>query len=152
MKSIKASELTGAALDWAVASAKGYSKLALTISGESREFQKMHDEGYHNYSTDWAQGGPIIERERISVIRLEDDEKTDKDGFWIPGRVPVYAAVIGEYFSEDQLRNGYGEAICDTYYIDCGLVTKGPTTLIAAMRCYVASKMGYTIEVPEELL
>jgi hypothetical protein len=29
---------------------------------------------------------------------------------------------------------------------------EGPTPLIAAMRCYVASKMGDTIEVPEELL
>jgi Protein of unknown function (DUF2591) len=28
---------------------------------------------------------------------------------------------------------------------------KGPTPLIAAMRCYVASKLGEEIEVPEEL-
>ena len=28
----------------------------------------------------------------------------------------------------------------------------GPTFLIAAMRCYVASKFGDTIEIPEELL
>ena len=28
----------------------------------------------------------------------------------------------------------------------------GPTPLIAAMRCYVASKLGDTVEVPEELL
>lgn len=29
---------------------------------------------------------------------------------------------------------------------------EGPTPLIAAMRCYVASKLGHTAEVPEELL
>lgn len=29
---------------------------------------------------------------------------------------------------------------------------RGPTPLIAAMRCYVASVMGETVEVPEELL
>jgi hypothetical protein len=147
MKSIKVSELTGAALDWAVAICEGEDYCAHDgVDGIGNPFEATR------YSTDWSQGGPIIERGRISVIRLEDDEKTDINGFWIPGRVPVYAAVIGEYFSEDQLRNGYGEAICDTYYIDCELVTKGPTTLIAAMRCYVASKMGDTIEVPEELL
>lgn len=31
-------------------------------------------------------------------------------------------------------------------------VAYGPTPLIAAMRCYVASKLGETAEVPEELL
>ena len=29
---------------------------------------------------------------------------------------------------------------------------EGPIALIAAMRCYVASKLGDTVEVPEELL
>jgi hypothetical protein len=29
--------------------------------------------------------------------------------------------------------------------------TKGPTVLIAAMRCYVASKLGDEVEVPDEL-
>jgi hypothetical protein len=29
---------------------------------------------------------------------------------------------------------------------------EGPTPLIAAMRCYVASKLGDTVEIPEELL
>lgn len=33
-----------------------------------------------------------------------------------------------------------------------GVVTFGPTPLIAAMRCYVASKLGDTVEIPEELL
>ena len=29
---------------------------------------------------------------------------------------------------------------------------QGPTELIAAMRCYVTSKLGDTVEVPEEML
>jgi hypothetical protein len=37
-------------------------------------------------------------------------------------------------------------------YNDAQLEQHGPTPLIAAMRCYVASKRGDTIEVPEELL
>jgi hypothetical protein len=32
------------------------------------------------------------------------------------------------------------------------IVYEGPTPLVAAMRCYVASKMGYEVEVPETLL
>jgi hypothetical protein len=31
-------------------------------------------------------------------------------------------------------------------------VQYGPTPLIAAMRCYVASKLGDEVEVPDELL
>ena len=31
-------------------------------------------------------------------------------------------------------------------------ISRGPTPLIAAMRCYVASKMGDEIEIPKELL
>lgn len=37
-------------------------------------------------------------------------------------------------------------------YNPSGAVLCGPTPLIAAMRCYVASKLGDTAEVPEELL
>lgn len=33
-----------------------------------------------------------------------------------------------------------------------GVENYGPTPLIAAMRCYVASKLGDTVEVPEGLL
>ena len=33
--------------------------------------------------------------------------------------------------------------------VDC--VYEGPTPLVAAMRCYVASKLGDVVEIPEEL-
>ena len=33
-----------------------------------------------------------------------------------------------------------------------GYVSYGPTPLIAAMRCYVASKLGDEVEIPNELL
>jgi len=31
-------------------------------------------------------------------------------------------------------------------------IHEGPTPLIAAMRCFVASKLGYEVDVPEELV
>lgn len=61
MKTVKVSELTGAALDWVVAKC------------ENREFELVesfldyYDDGCMCYSTDWSQGGPIIEREAITV-------------------------------------------------------------------------------------
>lgn len=104
MKPIKTSELSGAALDWAVAKCEGFKPHAaasLVIAG-----------GY-TPSTNWAQGGPIIEREMITVA---------KDGTkWL-------AAVN----SHDTL-------------------AWGTSYLIAAMCCYVASKLGDTVEVPDEL-
>ena len=122
---MKTSELTGAALDWAVTrcegKAQGYPPL-----GE----RKGLDEGitpygvakYMHYSTDWAQGGPIIEREKLQLT-------TDKNGEWVCS-IP-YAVEIG----------GYRKYI----------FTNGFTPLIAAMRCYVASKLGDEVEIPSEL-
>ena len=113
---IKTSELTGAALDWAVAKCEG---LLLPDGGNLQIFNRQlraHPAKLgtlYTPSIDWAQGGPIIEREGVSIVHQGDQwsAQTDDD-----------------------------------------LFAYGPTTLIAAMRCYVASKMGDTIEVPEELL
>ena len=51
---IKTSELTGAALDWAV---------AIVVYGGEKHIPA----GFPAYSESWAQGGPIIERERILI-------------------------------------------------------------------------------------
>ena len=59
---LKTSELTGAALDWAVAKCADL------------PFPIVYDEDGRKVlvspSTDWAQGGPIIEREEISLDRV----------------------------------------------------------------------------------
>ena len=107
MKSIKVSELTGATLDWAVAKCEG-----LAVSDRATKWRAKNCP--HLYSTDWARGGPIIERESITV---------GPNPFG-----PAFSANLSDL---------------DTY---------GPTPLIAAMRCYVASKLGDTIDVPEGLL
>lgn len=76
-------------------------------------------------STDWSQGGPIIEREKIDLC-------------WSPGRTACMATISVLWPKE----------------LDCGLrcvSVVGPTPLIAAMRCFVASKLGDEVDVPEEL-
>lgn len=117
---VKTSELAGVALDWTVACAKGYSMPALTISGNIQGFINMHEDGYHNYSVDWSQAGPIIEREKVSV-------ECKHDGWWVASYQYNY--------------------LDDKEYIHLA-----ETPLIAAMRCYVASKLGDIIEVPDELV
>ena len=102
---MKTSELTGAALDWAVAKCEGVI---------------YHGPAWTKYSTDWAQGGPIIEREGIN---LDNYTKNPKWSAWTPA---------------PDRESGEAQAY-------------GPTPLIAAMRCYVASKLGDEVEIPEEL-
>ena len=53
---MKVSELTGAALDWAVTKAEGFDS---EVTGP--------EWGSWGWATDWGQGGPIIEREGISL-------------------------------------------------------------------------------------
>jgi hypothetical protein len=107
---MKVSELTGAALDWAVAKCNGHLDDETII----RRLEPDEEGWCIAYSTDWSQGGPIIERCCINVYY-------DGGGYW-----------------------------CAT--TDSGDPPRfGPTPLIAAMRCYVASQMGAEIELPEEL-
>lgn len=93
---LKTSELKDLALDWAVSAVHG-------------------DSDIHPYSTDWADGGPIIERGLIVI-------SPDPQHGW---RARPYMDLTDFY---------------------------GPTPLIAAMRCYVASVLGDEVDVPEELV
>jgi hypothetical protein len=105
---MKTSELTGHALDWAVAMCEGidHDTAAMNIMfGDDNDW-------FLAFSTDWAQGGPIIEQEGIDIYQ---------SGVWV-------AEMDGKH------------------------TTEGPTPLIAAMRCYVASKLGNEVDVPKELL
>ena len=114
---MKTSELQGAALDWAVAKCEGLVQGQIAIDGVTH--------GFYKPSTDWAQGGPIIERDGITVSRT--DKKSDEEP-WVAYRI--------EHLFEDEYEHEYQH---------------GPTPLIAAMRCYVASKLGDEVEIPEEL-
>jgi hypothetical protein len=59
---MKTSELTGAALDWAVTKCEGFDH-EVTSS----------EWGMWGWATDWAQGGPIIERERLDVYGFDGE-------------------------------------------------------------------------------
>ena len=117
---VRTSELIGPALDLAVAECEGF---RIDEVAEWSEFWMEHSDGRcgysgkFNYSTNWSQGGPIIEREGISIKAQQPD----------------WTAYI---------------AICDGM---TDRVLRGPTPLIAAMRCYVAIKLGDEVEIPEEL-
>lgn len=115
---IKTSELTGAALDWAVAKAEGLMPfIDKSYYGKIYRYGTFVEPGRRSFtpSTDWSQGGPIIERERIHVGAASWSE-------WVASILPP--------------REARGS---------------GPTPLIAAMRAYVASKLGDEVEIPAGL-
>lgn len=131
---IKTSELTGPALDWAVGVSEG--KLSdLTVFGGSRTvWYGRVTSGYVQYwpSESWAQGGPIVEREDISFRKYHRPDS--------PAHGTYYARVCRDS----------GTMI--GWHKTTGAQQTGPTPLIAAMRCYVASKLGDEVDVPEELV
>ena len=114
---IKTNEPIGPALDWLVAKCVGDFALYHDIEDGQRFLNLWTDSAFLHYSSNWANGGPIIEREEIGFA------KYGPNGSW--------KAVIGE--------------------TPRGSPFYGPTPLIAAMRCYVASKLGDEVEVPGEL-
>ena len=66
---MKTAELTGAALDWAVAKCEG---IGLGPRG-SVVYYFEGDPAMWQPSTDWAQGGPIIERNLITIFRHDEE-------------------------------------------------------------------------------
>lgn len=124
MKKLKVSSLKGAALDWAVAKCEEPSG-----RDNAERFLRDHQIGFTTkYSETWSQGGPIIEREKMTVEPLFFLE-----GGWRAFHHNLRYDDAGEYIDgSDNMQDS-------------------PTPLIAAMRCYVASKLGDEVEIPEEL-
>ena len=126
MKTIKTAELTGPKLDWAVAECEKvrtyvrpceHTMTGLCILDADLVDMETDDAQELRYSRDWAQGGPILDRERITIRQWTD--------------MPI----IHAYMPHDGAPWG-----------------AGPTPLIVAMRCLIASKLGREVEVPDELL
>jgi hypothetical protein len=140
---MKTSELTGTALDWAVATAEGmswwtrananwdtnlgYTDWVLDKDGVLKSFyfdgsrsRAGHWEVNETFtpSTDWSQGGPIIERERIDI---EHDFGSME--------------IVARKYMRDEYAEQWGD-----------------TPLIAAMRCYISSKLGDKVDIPTELM
>jgi hypothetical protein len=123
---MRTSELSGAALDWAVAMAEGWQHITAQDNGGEYPWLAKHgkyqDPKHYRPTSNWMQGGPIIEREGLAISRVAQDE-------WS-------ASLIHE-------DKEYGGVMYTNEH--------GTTPLIAAMRCYVASKLGDEVQLPEGL-
>lgn len=133
---MKVNELTGHALNWAVAQAEGdkvfrprlgrpdnWDKAAYLADGsDDRWVVRVQNptlayfvDWTYNPSGAWWQGGEIIEREKLDVFCSGN----------------VWDASTGDRHPN--------------------VIKSGTTPLEAAMRCYVASKLGDEVEIPTEL-
>jgi hypothetical protein len=119
---MKTSELSGAALDLAVAKACGVgAALDMEFGVPTGVVRLAGSANLWRPSTDWSQGGPLIERHPMQI-------NATTVGFMA---VPV---------SFDHLYERWEKA------------QDGQTLLIAACRAIVAAKLGDTVDIPEELL
>lgn len=142
---MKASKLIGTQLDWAVAKCEEInSQICRTNScAEEKQGIKTHAIKYNQTwnaqrlerwstyapSTDWSQSGPIIEREGIELLcNLTTTEASRFSGG---------ASADWQAFHRSDRRTEARQF--------------ATTPLIAAMRCYVARKLGDEVEIPEEL-
>lgn len=136
----KVSDLSGAALDWAVAKAQG--RTEIHIFGKTRPSDRGWVDVRFNPepkaatarfdpSENWDYGGPIIERYGISFREYFN--------LTSPSHGTFYARIC----RESGRMVAWGKK--------SGHQQTGPTPLIAAMRCFVASKLGDEIEIPEVL-
>ncbi len=123
MTKIKVSVATDNKLNWMVAKCLGFSDFTFWHTGAVTTRQPNGIIINHNYSENWLQGGPIIEREKLATS--------------------FYNEALGWACFQSR-RIGADGVLCRDWF--------GPTPLIAAMRCYVASKLGDEVEVPEELM
>lgn len=126
---IKTTDLTGPALNWAVAKC-WYSDRSVELTEGKTGVRVLRDPTYdgsehHHWfvffgSEYWDQAGPIIDQRRI---------------FLTPGSENMWPSA--------RTRTTDGR---DTGWIN------GETMLIAAMRCFVISELGDEVDIPEELL
>lgn len=122
---VKISELIGAALDWAVAKCEGH---------ESRCAWMLEKDGYiawQNYEQAWGNPIPKYSTDGGVAIQIIEREGISVEFNKVPFK-SLWIAYKLEPSEEDEPQGG-------------------STFLIAAMRCYVASKLGNTVEVPDDL-
>ena len=125
----KTKYLSNLALDWAVAKCEGWID---DCNGwlYQATLQEVA-EGTYKPSTNWAQGGAIIERELITLDVATTDYDEEKDAV-VRLPTPIWYAAMDTGDDEE-------------------IMMRGATPLIAAMRCYVCSVLGDEVDVPEGL-
>lgn len=158
MSKISVNDLSGRALDYAVAMAEGathfwFDTVAtywVTINGKDLALSSGWAASMSFAPSSSSVGDDIIDREGISVIRCDDDYGRDAEGFYTSERIPVWAATVGQH-SSGEIHGPQGDYWGLVYTLDVSDVIYGATRREAALRLFVSYKLGMTIEIPKEL-
>lgn len=128
----KAEDLTGVHLDWAVAYS-AFLPIKVNKQGEHMPgaWVVVNSQGMrigHAYSPSkrWEQAGPLIDERKISIVHEP-------------------SLVYGDEHRWYATHHGQTDLDMDLYKM------RGPTPLVAAMRCFVQMELGDEIELPEGL-
>ena len=124
---IKVSQATNVQLDWLAGTLEKVE--GLTYSERTKKCYGYDERKLmvrYSPTTSWAQGGEIIGRE---IGNLWKHNKLD------PSEFDVWTAAAYHKAPDGTL----------LYY------EEGPTPLVAAMRCFISSRLGDEVEIPEEL-
>lgn len=122
-KTVPVGELAGTSLDWAVAKCDSI-EVEYIDDGRTRCLLRLSPFTIlYSPSTNWTQGGSIIERDGIS-LRPHDHH-------------------VHKWSAEHPL--GSAKSRLSSF-------STGPSPLVAAMRCYMTGKLGDSIEIPEEII
>jgi hypothetical protein len=125
MRTYKVAELEGALLDAAVAKALGDPRISLWGDSpwiEDGDWNRAGQGRGYAPSTDWRDGGPLVER-------LSDLHRVPKPDLY------------NEWGDQPPWRERW-EARCGMQKM------QGPTPLVAAMRAFCASRVGETVDLP----
>lgn len=131
---VKVNELNGTALDWVTARALGIPAVELLIHGSGKYqslFRKNRDE-YGALNGRYTTGPDLLFSRKWEAGGPIIEREKISPGWSIEGHWGAY-----RFDPEDEL--------------EATFMHFGPTPLIAAMRCYVASKLGEEVDIPEEL-
>lgn len=130
---LKTDQIDDITLDWAVAACQGFMNLRIK-SYDSRDILVMTDPNGDtmaladiSFSREWEHGGPILDiLFKKNVIEIHNGE----------------AMECSVMFELRSLNNASNSNATTAF---------GKTLLVAAMRCYVKSKLGDEVEVPDAL-
>lgn len=163
---IKTSEATGRVLDWLVAKAEGHDVVVLTKDEQrARWFESVLPEKLEKEREEFNEFVWPTMRPKLCILSTDGYKRTP---YHNEAAMAFNAGPAQFQHSTSWLQAG---PIIEREKIDCiadpngkdvwmgrlyqgqrVIRSFGPTTLIAAMRCYVSSKLGDEVDVPDELL
>lgn len=159
---MKTADLTGPALDWAVAKCEGHAVAVMTVEEQrARWFEHVDPNDLEKEQRNFDQYILPTLKPKLTVVGEDNYKRTPTHAeapmLWGQG-IPHFAygtswAQGGPIIEREciDIRFG-GEDLWEAAMDAQTLTAPGPTPLIAAMRCFVASRLGDEVEVPEELI